>query len=58
MRVDDVQGKEYRALLISTVRTCASDPDENEEGFLSNVKVPPTHAGVLTDSIVSVSSAL
>ena len=38
MRVDDVQGKEYRALLISTVRTCTSVPNEAED-FLSNAKV-------------------
>ena len=39
-RVDDVQGKEYRALLISTVRTCSTEPPAEEEaGFLTNPKV-------------------
>ena len=43
-RVDDVQGKEYRALIISTVRTCASDAKrvdeiEMEDGFFTNAKV-------------------
>ena len=41
-RVDDVQGKEFRALLLSTVRTCyARDDDDLEEdaGFLTNPKV-------------------
>ena len=43
-RVDDVQGKEFRALIISTVRTCASDAKrvdeiEMEEGFFTNPKV-------------------
>ena len=45
VRVDDVQGKEYRALLVSTVRTCATVPstEEPEEGFLSNLKVHEMH---------------
>ena len=43
-RVDDVQGKEFRAVIISTVRTCASDAKkvdeiEMEEGFFTNPKV-------------------
>lgn len=41
-RVDDVQGKEYRALLLSTVRTCYSRDDgdlEEDAGFLTNPKV-------------------
>ena len=49
-RIERIQGKEYRALIISTVRTCASDfkqskqediEDEiqSENGFLNNVKV-------------------
>jgi superfamily I DNA and/or RNA helicase len=41
-RVDDVQGKEFRALLLSTVRTCyARDDDDLEEdaGFLTNPKL-------------------
>ena len=40
--MDDVQGKEFRALLLSTVRTCyARDDDDLEEdaGFLTNPKV-------------------
>ena len=41
-RVDDVQGKEFRALLLSTVRTCFARDDEDLEedaGFLTNPKV-------------------
>ena len=41
-RVNDVQGKEFRALLLSTVRTCTASSyssTEKEEGFLSNAKV-------------------
>ena len=38
-RIDDVQGKEFRALIISTVRTCSGEQDENDEGFLNNTKV-------------------
>ena len=41
-RVDDVQGKEFRALLLSTVRTCYARDDEDLEedaGFLTNPKV-------------------
>ena len=40
VRVDDVQGKEFRALVVSTVRTCADVPiPEDEIDFLSNPKV-------------------
>ena len=40
-RVDDVQGKEFRALLLSTVRTCSTEQPnlEEEMGFLTNPKV-------------------
>ena len=39
-RVEDVQGKEFRALIISTVRTSSSEPvSEKEAGFLTNPKV-------------------
>ena len=41
-RVDDVQGKEFRALLLSTVRTCYARDDgdlEEDAGFLTNPKV-------------------
>ena len=38
--IDGVQGKEYRALILSTVRTCVVEPNEGEESsFLSNPKV-------------------
>ena len=39
MRVDDVQGKDYRALLISTVRTCTIVFLMRLRIFLSNAKV-------------------
>ena len=41
-RVEDVQGKEFRALLLSTVRTCYGRDDkdlEEDAGFLTNPKV-------------------
>ena len=51
VRVDDVQGKEYRALLISTVRTCTSDPEA--EDFLTNEKVKLNMQGVLYRVLLS-----
>lgn len=39
-RVDNVQGKEFRALIISTVRTSSLESvSEREAGFLTNPKV-------------------
>ncbi len=39
-RVEDVQGREFRALIISTVRTSSIEStSEKEAGFLSNPKV-------------------
>ena len=39
-RLDDVQGQEFRALLLTTVRTCSSELNsENEAGFLTDAKV-------------------
>lgn len=39
-RVEDVQGKEFRALMISTVRTSSTElSSEKEAGFLTNPKV-------------------
>ena len=41
-RIEGIQGKEYRALIVSTVRTCSTAQDgnaENEDGFLNNIKV-------------------
>lgn len=39
-RVENVQGKEFRALIISTVRTSATESSsERESGFLTNPKV-------------------
>ena len=39
-RVDDVQGEEFRALIVSTVRTCTKEPPPEEDaGFLTNAKV-------------------
>ena len=52
-RVDDVQGKEFRALFLSTVRTCyGRDDDDLEEdaGFLTNPKVRERQAVTLTHS--------
>ena len=38
--IEGVQGREFRALLISTVRTCSSEPlPEEDAGFLTNAKV-------------------
>ena len=40
MRAAGVQGREFRALILSTVRTCSTEPSEEEEaGFLTNPKV-------------------
>ena len=39
-RVDDVQGEEFRALIVSTVRTCTKEPPAEEDaGFLMDAKV-------------------
>ena len=39
-RVDDVQGEEFRALIISTVRTCTKEPSPEEDGgFLTDPRV-------------------
>ena len=39
-RVDDVQGEEFRALIISTVRTCIKEPPPEEDGgFLTDPRV-------------------
>lgn len=39
-RVDDVQGEEFRALIVSTVRTCTKEPPPEEDaGFLTDAKV-------------------
>lgn len=38
--MDDVQGQEFRALIVSTVRTCTKDPPpEDDVGFLTDPKV-------------------
>jgi hypothetical protein len=37
--IGGIQGREYRALIISTVRTCNQEQDENDEGFLNNIKL-------------------
>ena len=39
-RVDDVQGEEFQALIISTVRTCIKEPPAEEDGgFLTDPRV-------------------
>jgi len=40
-RVDNVPGKEFRALLISTIRTCSTELSNSKEevGFLTSPKV-------------------
>ena len=38
--IENVQGREFRALFLSTVRTCSSEPLPDEDaGFLTNAKV-------------------
>jgi hypothetical protein len=40
LHIDGVQGQEYRALILCTVRTCTVEPNEGEDStFLSNPKV-------------------
>ena len=38
--IENVQGREFRALFLSTVRTCSNEPLSDEDGgFLTNAKV-------------------
>ena len=47
LNIEGVQGLEYRALLLSTVRTCAVEPGDSDEGsFLSSPKVSATYSCV------------
>ena len=40
LNIEGVQGLEYRALILSTVRTCTTEPGDSDEGsFLSSPKV-------------------
>ena len=44
LNIEGVQGLEYRALLLSTVRTCTVEPGDSDEGsFLSSPKVSASY---------------
>jgi superfamily I DNA and/or RNA helicase len=51
--IENVQGREFRALLISTVRTCSSEPlPEEDAAFLTNAKVGGVnHAYIKFDGV-------
>ena len=53
LNIEGVQGLEYRALLLSTVRTCTVEPGDSDEGsFLSSPKVSASYMCLCIQGVV------
>ena len=53
LNIEGVQGQEYRALLLSTVRTCTVEPGDSDEGsFLSSPKVSASYMCLCIQGVV------